>query len=268
MSTNINITVGDSGLLDRARQQQGASRHAQLIREASTQLKTQAIAARTTAFAALGFDINGNLITGAHFSQPQIVRIPTGTRRSANTYVSEARVDLDAITSDQFVFHLSVRYGFGRNANKITKWTELSTTITVDGVAEAFREPDMPMEVGRLFGGHTSIETLLLFGIESNNVPFMSLRPSAVFLVKGFSLWNEWVPNPGFDIPFTNEVYTIPVQAQGEIGAVNPLFDDQITDFFGTPQETLQYTTLFDFDAVLAELRPYAIERNSYVRLT
>jgi hypothetical protein len=80
MSTNINITVGDSGLLDRARQQQAASRQAQLNREAATQLEAQAIAARTAVFAAQGRDASGNLITGTPFRQPQIDRRPAANR--------------------------------------------------------------------------------------------------------------------------------------------------------------------------------------------
>jgi hypothetical protein len=85
MSTNINITVGDSGLLDRARQQQDASRQAQLNREAATQLEAQAIAARTAAFAAQGRDANGNLLTGGQFTQPQIDRRPAANRSGART---------------------------------------------------------------------------------------------------------------------------------------------------------------------------------------
>jgi hypothetical protein len=81
MSTNINITVGDSGLLDRARQQQDASRQAQLNREAATQLEAQAIAARTTAFAAQGRDASGNLLTGGQFTQAQIDRRPAANRQ-------------------------------------------------------------------------------------------------------------------------------------------------------------------------------------------
>jgi hypothetical protein len=80
MSTNINITVGDSGLLDRARQQQAANRQAQLNREAAARLEAQAIAARTAAFAAQGRDASGNLIIGAPFSQPQIDRRPAANR--------------------------------------------------------------------------------------------------------------------------------------------------------------------------------------------
>ena len=82
MSTNINITVGDNALLDAAKQQQVASRQAQLNREASARLQTQATAARTAAFAAQGRDANGNLLTGSQFTQPQIDRRPAANRKS------------------------------------------------------------------------------------------------------------------------------------------------------------------------------------------
>ena len=85
MSTNINITVGDNALLDAAKQQQVASRQAQLNREASARLQTQATAARTAAFAAQGRDANGNLLTGSQFTQPQIDRRPTANRSGART---------------------------------------------------------------------------------------------------------------------------------------------------------------------------------------
>lgn len=80
MSTNINITVGDNALLDRAKQQQAASRQAQLNREASTRLEAEATAVRTAAFAAQGRNANGTLITGAPFTQPQIDRRPAANR--------------------------------------------------------------------------------------------------------------------------------------------------------------------------------------------
>lgn len=80
MSTNINITVGDNALLDAAKQQQGANRQAQLQKEATLRLESQAISARTTALAAQGRDANGNLITGVPFTQPQIDRRPAANR--------------------------------------------------------------------------------------------------------------------------------------------------------------------------------------------
>jgi hypothetical protein len=80
MSTNINITVGDKGLLDRIKQEQAAKRQAQLNREALAQVEAQAIAARTAAFAAQGRDPDGNLITNAFFPRPQIERRPIANR--------------------------------------------------------------------------------------------------------------------------------------------------------------------------------------------
>ena len=82
MSTNINITVGDNALLDAAKLQQEANRQAQLNREASKRLEAQATAARTAALATQGRDANGNLITGAPFTQPQIDRRPAANRVS------------------------------------------------------------------------------------------------------------------------------------------------------------------------------------------
>jgi hypothetical protein len=98
MSTNINITVGDSGLLDRARQQQAASRQTQLNREASVQLEAEATAAlltnanaiasgaafnaaRTAAFATQGRDASGNLIAAPSRIQPYIAPRPAANRR-------------------------------------------------------------------------------------------------------------------------------------------------------------------------------------------
>jgi hypothetical protein len=96
MSTNINITIGDNALLDRAKQQQSANRQAQLNREASTRLEAQATAARTTALATQGRDATGNPITGASFTQaqfdrrPAANRPPSGKAEMAIAFVAEA----------------------------------------------------------------------------------------------------------------------------------------------------------------------------------
>lgn len=81
MSTNINITVGDDALLDRAKQQQTANRQAQLQKEATLRLEAEATAARTAALASQRRDADDNLITGAPFNQPQIDRRPTANRQ-------------------------------------------------------------------------------------------------------------------------------------------------------------------------------------------
>ena len=86
MSTNINITVGDNALLDAAKLQQEANRQAQLNREASKRLEAQATAARTAALATQGRDANGNLITGAPFTQPQIERRPAANRQAVDVF--------------------------------------------------------------------------------------------------------------------------------------------------------------------------------------
>jgi hypothetical protein len=80
MSTNINITVGDNALLDRAQQQQAANRQAQLQKEATLRLEAEATAARTAALANQGRDANGNPIAGVPFSQPGIDRRPAAYR--------------------------------------------------------------------------------------------------------------------------------------------------------------------------------------------
>jgi hypothetical protein len=77
MSTNINIMVGDKALLDRAKQQQTANRQAQLQKEATLRLEAEATAA---ALANQGRDANGDLITGAPFTQPEIDRRPAASR--------------------------------------------------------------------------------------------------------------------------------------------------------------------------------------------
>jgi hypothetical protein len=76
VSTNINITVNDSALLDRAKLQQAANRQTQLDKEAALRLEAQATADRTAALAVQGRDANGNFITGAPFTQTQIDRRP------------------------------------------------------------------------------------------------------------------------------------------------------------------------------------------------
>jgi len=80
MSTNINITVGDNALLDRAKQQQAASRQAQLNRENSTRLEAQATAARTAALSAQGRDANGQPLYGVNTTLPEIERRPAAFR--------------------------------------------------------------------------------------------------------------------------------------------------------------------------------------------
>jgi hypothetical protein len=117
MSTNINITVGDNGLLDRARQQQDASRQAQLNREAATQLEAQAIAARTAAFAAQGRDAGGNLITGTPFRQPQIDRRPAANRQGGTTWIYDY-LDL----REAFIENNLYTYGTYRNGSRIQNY--------------------------------------------------------------------------------------------------------------------------------------------------
>ena len=114
MSTNINITVGDNALLDAAKQQQAASRQAQLNREASARLETQATAARTAAFAAQGRDANGNLLTGGQFTQPQIDRRPAANRqRDTTTWIFDYSNLQQIILGDDesYTYYASYRNG-------------------------------------------------------------------------------------------------------------------------------------------------------------
>jgi hypothetical protein len=276
MSTNINITVGDSGLLDRARQQQAASRQTQLNREASVQLEAEATAAlltnanaiasgaafnaaRTAAFAAQGRDATGNLITAPSRIQPYIAPRPAANRRRKGTYRVEARLDIEAITSDQMVFQLAVRYGYGNSTTGIFNWTEQFRTVTINGVAEGFREPDMPPADGRAFGGNTRADTLLLCGVENSAAPFSSLVPSVVLVVKAGSFWGVWIPNPGFDFPWTSENYEIDLSQKIVVGTENPAFSEQIAEFEAAPYVT-QFTTLFDSDAELVADVNYTVE--------
>lgn len=65
MSTNINVIVGDSNLLDKARLQQSASRQRQLKKESNQRLSKEAEIERVNALAAQGKDANGNSLTGS-----------------------------------------------------------------------------------------------------------------------------------------------------------------------------------------------------------
>ena len=276
MSTSINITVGNEGLLDRAKQQQAAGRQAQLNREASAQLEAEAItalltnaksiasgaafnAARTAAFAAQGRDAQGNLITAPSRIQPYIAPRPAANRRRKGSYRVEARLDIGAITSDQMIFQLAVRYGYGNSTTGIYNWTEESRTVTINGVAEGFREPEMPPADGRAFGGNTRADILLLCGVENSAAPFSSLVPSVVLVVKAKSSWGVWIPNPGFDFPWTTENYEIDRSQKIVVGTENPAFSEQIAEFEAAPYVT-QFITLFDSDAALVGEVDYTTE--------
>ena len=85
MSTNINISVGDSKLLDQARLQQNASRQAQLEKEANKRLSNEAEINRVNALAAQGKDANGNIIT-APGTGPKPLRDEPAAQRSGGIY--------------------------------------------------------------------------------------------------------------------------------------------------------------------------------------
>jgi hypothetical protein len=86
VSTNINITVGDGALLDRAKQQQSANRQAQLEREASARLEAQATFARTTTLTAAGKDAAGNPLIGTRLQVPQLELRPAATRQGGSGF--------------------------------------------------------------------------------------------------------------------------------------------------------------------------------------
>ena len=81
MSTYINISVGDNKLLEQARQQQAASRQAQLEKEANQRLEAQATEERTKALATKGLDANGNPLLGTSSPQPEVDRRPAANRQ-------------------------------------------------------------------------------------------------------------------------------------------------------------------------------------------
>jgi hypothetical protein len=80
MSTEITVSVGGNPLLDKARDQQNASRQAQLEKEAAQRLATQAGKERSKALTAQGKDANGNPLTGSLSKTPYIERRPAANR--------------------------------------------------------------------------------------------------------------------------------------------------------------------------------------------
>jgi hypothetical protein len=127
MSTNINIALGDEALFNRAKQQQNASRQAQLEKEAAQRLETQATSERTKALTAQGKDAAGNAINGSLTKTPQLERRPAANR----------------ISGDGFVLVPSADYtSFGFEAKTIgiknTKFTNVTAGATGD-YTEFFR---------------------------------------------------------------------------------------------------------------------------------
>lgn len=106
MSTNINIRVDNSGLLDRVRVQQQASRQAQLEKEDGKRLEVRATGVRTKALAAKNLDTKSEPFIGTGTQVPKIERDPAASRiDSAEETVSAAVVgwrDTDWLFASSF----------------------------------------------------------------------------------------------------------------------------------------------------------------------
>ena len=97
MSTNINITVDNSNLVEAAKTLQQAARQSQQQKETEKKLEEKATAERVKVQATQGRDANGNpTIIGASFTQPQIDRRPAasalrpGKAEMAFAFIAEA----------------------------------------------------------------------------------------------------------------------------------------------------------------------------------
>jgi hypothetical protein len=162
VSTNINITVGDNALLDAAKLQQQANRQAQLNREASKRLEAQATAARTAALATQGRDANGNLISGAPFTQPQIERRPTANRRLG---LKLYRFYQHSLLENG----VRVRYLVSGNGQQRIKWDLFDPPTTSYGILVNTEHPEIPTQIATdaLVSGSLSIyEGRTINGVE------------------------------------------------------------------------------------------------------
>ena len=278
MSTNINITVDSSNLTIAAKLFQEASRQFKQQKESEKILESKIQKERSDNLLAssgqTGQTVQGgqtstqpnanNNATGRNSfgyfpTQPYRQRRPAANRIRGRSYRVEARLDIEAITLDQMIFQLAVRYGYGNSTTGTYNWAEESRTVTINGVADGFREPEMPPAAGRAFGGNTRADILLLCGVENSAAPFSSLVPSVVLVVKAESYWGVWIPNPGFDFPWTIENYEIDLSQKIVVGTENPAFSEQIAEFEAAPYVT-QFITLFDSDAALVGELNYTTE--------
>jgi hypothetical protein len=80
MSTQINVTVGSGGLLEKAKQQQQAARQAQLEKERQQRLEEQGIEQRNAKLEAQGKAPDGSLLYSTALQKPQIERRPAASR--------------------------------------------------------------------------------------------------------------------------------------------------------------------------------------------
>ena len=80
MSTQVNITISDGGLVNKVKDLQAAARQAQLEKERQQRIETQGQQQRTANLAAAGRAPDGSPLYGARFEQPQIDRRPAANR--------------------------------------------------------------------------------------------------------------------------------------------------------------------------------------------
>jgi hypothetical protein len=86
MSTQINVTVGSGGLIDKARQLQTAARQAQLEKERQQRLEVQGTEQRTAKLEAEGRAADGSPLYSPSFRQPEIERRPAANRQQTFNY--------------------------------------------------------------------------------------------------------------------------------------------------------------------------------------
>jgi len=80
VTTKINITIESGGLTDKVKQQQQASRQAQLEKERQQRIETEGTNQRTAKLKAEGKAPDGSPLNGPKFKQPQIDRRPAANR--------------------------------------------------------------------------------------------------------------------------------------------------------------------------------------------
>lgn len=106
MSIDIKVSVGDNKLLAQASLQQSASRQAQLEKEASKRLETQATNVRTTTLATQGRDAGGNPLIGTRSRNPQLERRPAASRTGGDSYIFHFPTEPQFLLTDGEVPHL------------------------------------------------------------------------------------------------------------------------------------------------------------------
>jgi hypothetical protein len=282
MSTNINITVGDEGLLDRAKQQQAASRQTQLNREASVQLEAEAItalltnakaiasgaafnAARTAAFAAQGRDASGNLITAPSRIEPYIAPRPAANRTAASdTIIASASfpVTIQLIEEDFGSYFEAIG---DLRANKPYEYKYFSGSrllVLGDGGPDSQRylRSDYQDDAGSLNDGDLSITMpwdIPAPNTASNDIPLLPTpsRPIDALTLEIQGILFAGVAGGGLDCSVVlsannNVIYSISafvgkyIQDDVVVGPKVTLFCSKET--FDSGQQTLSYQVLGD----------------------